>query len=240
MIVDAGGLPVTGGGRIREGQLLRVSGGLVTERDLPRLEGAGLRSLIDLRGGEEPRTLLEGWAAGADVRYVWLPIDVAGAGDMMRAVADSTEADDAAEMLLALYRRILDDHGTQLARAIDAIADGTPVAFGCAAGKDRTGLVTALLHSALGVSDDDVVRSYAAAPPPPDDLRAMLSEQLGADHSVFTMPRLDVLLGAEEATMRATLMYVRERYGGVAEYLCAQGLAADRLDRLRADLVVRT
>jgi hypothetical protein len=237
MIADAGGLPVTGGGRIREGRLLRVSGGLVTERDLPRLEAAGIRALVDLRGHAEPRELLEAWAARRGVEYVWLPIDVAGAGDLARAVAEAGDEADAAVGLLALYRRILDAHGEALAGAIAAIAEGTPVAYGCAAGKDRTGLVTALLHAALGVADDDLMRSYAAAPPPPDDLRAMLADQLGADHEVLTMPRLDVLLGAEEATMRGALAYVRAGYGDVGAYLAAHGLPAGAVGRLRGDLV---
>lgn len=238
MIVDAGGLPVTAGGHIAEGRLLRVSGGLVTVRDLPALEVFGVRTLVDLRGGTEPRTLLESWAQRAGVRYVWLPIDVAGGSAMVRAMGGSADEDEAAEQLVQLYKLILDQHGDRLAQTIETIAEGTPIAFGCAAGKDRTGLVTALLHTLLGVGEDDVVRSYATSPPAPGLLKEMLRDQFGASSDVLTMPRLDVLLGAEEVTMRAALAHVRERYGDVKSYLEANGLSAGAVARLREDLIV--
>lgn len=237
MIADAGGLPVADGGRVREGRLLRISGALLADADLPRLERLGVRLLVDLRGGSESRSVLEEWAARSGVRYVWLPIDVAGGGDLVRAVGAASDARDAAARLLALYRRILDRHGAELAQAIEAIASGTPAAFGCAAGKDRTGLVTALLHVLLGVPDDDVVRSYAASPPPPERLRAVLRDHFGAGDELLAMPGLDVLLGAEEATMRAALAHVRAAYGGVTAYLAAHGLSDDAVARLRRDLV---
>jgi protein-tyrosine phosphatase len=237
MIVDAGGLPVVSGGHVREGRLYRVSGGLVTEQDLPRLERLGVRALVDLRGGSEARSVLEDWAAASGVRYVWLPIDVAGGGDLMRAAGAAADASEAAAQLLMLYRWIIDRHGAELTRTIEAIAEGTPVAFGCAAGKDRTGLVTALLHTLLGVDEDDVVRSYAASPPTPDRLRGVLRDQFGDDHELLTMPSLDVLLGAEEETMRALLEYVRTSYGDVDSYLARHGLSDDAIARLREDLI---
>jgi protein-tyrosine phosphatase len=237
MIVDAGGLGLEGGGHLAEGRLLRVSGSLVTPADLVTLERLGVRTLVDMRGGSEVRTMLENWTEASSVRYVWLPIDVAGGSTILRAVAESSDDAGAEAQLVALYELILEEHGHQLARAIEVIAEGTPVAFGCAAGKDRTGLVTALLHTLLGVSEDDVVRSYATSPPAADRLRTMLRDHFGATAEVLTLPRLDVLLGAEESTMRATLEYLREHYGSVESYLQAKGLSAGVADRLREDLI---
>jgi hypothetical protein len=65
----------------------------------------------------------------------------------------------------------------------------------------------------------------------------MLRDQFGASSDVLTMPRLDVLLGAEEVTMRAALAHVRERYGDVPSYLAANGLSAGAAAKLRDDLI---
>jgi protein-tyrosine phosphatase len=237
LIVDAGGLPVAAGGRLRKGRVMRVSGGLLLADDVGDLERHGLRALVDLRGHTEDRTLLEGWAAEADVRYVWLPIDAAGAHQLLGEVADAADASAAAGRLQVLYERMLSAHGAELAGAISVIAEGTPVAFGCAAGKDRTGLVAALLQVLLGVDEEVVSRSDASSPPTVDRLRAMVVEQFGVDDELAARPGFEVLLGADAETMQATLAHLRSEHGGVAAYLEAHGLTAAEVERLRADLV---
>jgi protein-tyrosine phosphatase len=235
VIVDAGGLRVEGGGYIRSGRLFRVSGALVVPDDLQGFERLGLRSLIDLRGAGEGRSLLEEWAAEARVRYVSLPIDVAGGGDLARAVTYAVDAYQAADALVALYREILDHHGRQLADAVAVIADGTPAAFGCSAGKDRTGLTAALVHLLLGADEADVVRSYASSPPSVERLRPLVADYLPV--GLVEPPQLDVLLGAEEETLRRVLDHIRTRYGGASPYLAAHGLPEDAVDRLKRDLI---
>jgi protein-tyrosine phosphatase len=235
VIVDAGGLPVQGGGSIRTGHLFRVSGGLVVPDDLASFERLGLKALVDLRGTKESRTLLEDWAGGAGVRYVWLPIEAAGTSDLARAVSRATDAGEAGDALAELYVVILDRHGEQLARAIDVVAEGTPAAFGCAAGKDRTGLTAALIQLLVGAHEEDVVRSYAESPPSVDRLRALVADYFGPDEE--EPPHLDVLLSAEQPTLRRALRHVDERYGGVESYVLAKGLAPEAVERLRAALV---
>ena len=235
MIVDAGGLPVGGGGQIRRGRLFRVSGGLVLPGDLEEFERLGLKALIDLRGRAEERSLLEDWAARARVRYVWLPIDVASGRDLARAVVAANDLSEAADALVALYLEIVEHHGAELASAVATIADGTPVAFGCAAGKDRTGLAAALVQLLLGAAEDDVVRSYASSPPSADRLRPLVADYFPEAH--VELPQLEVLLGAEEETMRRVLEDIRMRHGGPERYLAAHGLPAGAVDRLRGDLV---
>jgi len=234
LIVDAGGLAVEGGGRICRGRLFRVSGALVVPDDLRRFERLGLRALIDLRGRSEERALLEQWTARAGVRYVWLPIEVARGSDLARAVAEAHDADHAADALAVLYREILDGHGRELAGAISVIAQGTPVAFGCAAGKDRTGLAAALLQLLLGAAEDEVVSSYASAPPTVEVLRGLVADYFTAQAAP---PHLDVLLGAEEETMRRALDHIQSRYSGVEAYLLANGLPSDVPRLLRQELV---
>ena len=65
---------------------------------------------------------------------------------------------------------MLERFGDRFATVVELVADsgGHPVAFFCAAGKDRTGLVAAIVLGALGVADETVAADYAltAGDPP--------------------------------------------------------------------------
>jgi protein-tyrosine phosphatase len=236
VIADAGGLPCVGG-TVREGRLLRVAGALAGAAELARLEDAGVRAYVDLRGDPEDRSVIEGWAREAGVDYRRLPIDVAGAHDLMRAVRDAEDAVAATAHMRALYREIVERNGATLAAAVGVVAAGTPVAFGCTAGKDRTGIVAALVHALVGVPDEEIARSYVACAPEVQRLRGVLQSQFGMAEELLEAPGLDVLLGVEEMTIRATLAHLRREHGGIEEYLVAHGLPTAAPARLREDLV---
>jgi protein-tyrosine phosphatase len=106
----------------------------------------------------------------------------------------------------------------------------------CQAGKDRTGLVIALILKAVGVPDDAVAVDYAAS-----------AARLGA---YYTAKRADIkdeellelvreLHSARADTMASTLSYLRDKFGGVQSYLRRGGLVGRQLETLRSRLVVR-
>lgn len=65
-----------------------------------------------------------------------------------------------------MYARMVESAAPQLATAVTvlALAPGA-TAFHCAAGRDRTGVLAALVLLALGASDDDLVADYARTDP---------------------------------------------------------------------------
>ena len=231
-VADVGGLPIDGG-TLRHGRLLRVSGDLVAREDLRGLEALGVRAYVDLRGAGEDRTRLARWARRAGVEYVSVPIGVAGGRDLMRRILVSGGG---GAQMLALYRTIVDAHGAELAQAVGAIAGRTPVAFGCAAGKDRTGVLAALLQSALTVPDAEIARSYVACAPPVERFTAALREQFDVPPWLLRLRGAQALLGAQEPTILATLAHVRRTHGSAESYLLEHGLAPDRLTVLRDEL----
>jgi len=232
-VADAGGLPVAGGS-VRTGHLMRVSGDLVALRDLRPLKASGVRRYIDLRGAEEDRERLSRWARRAGIEYRAIPIGVAGGRDLMRRIAFGAGGQAGMDRL---YRAIVDLHGAELAEAVAVIADGTPVAFGCAAGKDRTGVLAALVQSAVGVGDEEIARSYVSSAPPVDAFTAKLVEDYDMPPWLLRLPGARVLLGASPPTIVGMLDHVRREHGGVEEYLRAHGLADDVVPRLREALV---
>jgi protein-tyrosine phosphatase len=231
-VADAGGLPMDGR-TIRHGQLLRVAGDLVGRDDLRSLEALGVRAYIDLRGTGEDRTRLARWARRARVEYVSVPIGVAGGRDLMRRILVSGGG---RAQMLALYRTIVDEHGAELARAVGLIAGRTPVAFGCAAGKDRTGVLAALMQSALAVPDEHIARSYVGSAPPAERFAAALQKEFDVPPWMLRLRGAQALLGAQEPTILATLAHVRSTHGSAEGYLLAHGLEAECLTALREGL----
>jgi protein tyrosine/serine phosphatase len=135
--------------------------------------------------------------------------------------------------VLALYRTIVDEHGAELARAVGAIPGRTPVAFGCAAGKDRTGVVAALVQSVLAVPDEHIARSYVSSAPPFERVAAALEEEHDVPPWLLRGRGARALLGAQEPTILATLAHVRRTHGSAEAYLLAHGLGRESVAQLR-------
>ena len=112
------------------------------------------------------------------------------------------------------------------------------VAYHCAVGKDRTGLLTALLLGALGVEDETIVADYARS-----SLAITVQATWALIYGVYDRPVTDADLesgvwSARPNTMRATLDWLQAEHGGVEGYLTAAGLAPDVPGALRARLLV--
>lgn len=237
MITDVGDVPTAAGGRVRGGVLFRLSGALAGPDELRELEAAGLRRVVDLRGDAEDRSAVEAWARIAGVEYIRQPILAGNPERLVRAIRESKSPEEALEHMRVLYLGIVDQYGPAIAATIEAMAVDFPAGYGCAAGKDRTGVVSALLHVVLGVSDDEVARRYVNGAPAPDRLRPMARLWLGLEESAPLPPGVDVFLGTREETIMATLDHVRWRYGGVEEYLEEHGLTPGGVAKLRSRLV---
>ncbi len=144
---------------------------------------------------------------------------------------------DTATTFAELYVDVLEEHGTRIAEAVTAVAesDGAVVVH-CAAGKDRTGIVSALLLSLAGVPDDEVVADYALSGPNVARLFGGWVAEAAhdpAEHDLRTR-----LLQSPEIAMRTVLGRLRE-LGGAETYLRAAGVeaAALRAAAGQADLV---
>lgn len=227
---DAGGLPLREGGTIRPGVLLRsASLHYTTPADVRRLvDELRLRLVVDLRTPREIDRDGPTAVAGAGVETValnligesrtWLP-----------------ETDDDTDPLLRIYRGYLSDFPERVVEAVRrvvAVDDGAALVH-CAAGKDRTGVVTALVLDAVGVERDAVVADYAAS-----------SEQIEAMFRRWTAAAGEPMPPAEELqrhhprapVMDALLAELDASHGGAAGWLTAHGLSEESLARLRTRL----
>jgi protein-tyrosine phosphatase len=237
-VSDIGGHPLKGGGWFRSGLVFRISGGMVGAPEIAHLDTLGLRVLVDLRGDDEDRTRLVDWAASRAVQYHHEPIALANPTEFA-AVLDEhglTEADGRA-FLAKTYRVMLDDFGPAFVSALNVIAQAQPAAFGCAAGKDRTGLLAALLQDLLGVERAAILHGYVNQAPDPDRLLEAISTWWDWEEGDLLKPGLGGILSAVEEVMAGALEYLDERHGGAVRYFQAAGLGAETVEQLRRRLV---
>ncbi|MEV0029876.1 tyrosine-protein phosphatase [Nocardia sp. NPDC050793] len=231
---DLGGLPVPGG-VTRFGVVYRASTPQhLTADDLVLLTGrVGLRTLIDLRNPDEVEREGYGLLTGADVRLVNLPVRKAAATTVTPTdlVPDAKHYD-----LVALYRELLDGSVESVLTAVRTITDTDhhSVVFHCAAGKDRTGVLAAVLLDAVGVPAEVIAADYALS----GERMARVRARLDALPSYHGLPPVRTgILAVEPAVMIEFLERLRADHGGAAGWLRAHGLGDRELADLRRALV---
>ncbi|MCP2315234.1 Tyrosine phosphatase family C-terminal region [Nocardia amikacinitolerans] len=232
---DLGGLPVSGGGVTRFGTVYRASTPQhLTEDDLLLLTGqVGLRTLIDLRNPDEVEREGYGLLGDAAVRLVNLPVRKAAATTATPAdlVPDAKHYD-----LVALYRELLDGSVESVLTAVRLITDTErhSVVFHCAAGKDRTGVLAAVLLDAVGVPAEFIAADYALS----GERMARVRARLDALPSYHGLPPVRTgILAVEPTVMSEFLTRLHADHGGAAGWLRAHGLGDRELSDLRRVLV---
>ncbi|MDI1288337.1 MAG: tyrosine-protein phosphatase [bacterium] len=184
----------------------------------------GLRAVVDLRseaevGGSAP------WMSAHGIAYHHVPLfDLTGeAGSAVRG--------DLASNVPAAYRRMLALATPAMAEIVSVVADrdaaGGPTLVHCAAGKDRTGIVVAVLLSAVGASDETVITDYLATGERLADVRAALARRAMYTAGPKSLPPFSA------APVETVLTVLREEYGGADGFLTQAGVPESTLHRLR-------
>ncbi|WP_411557643.1 tyrosine-protein phosphatase [Plantibacter sp. MPB07] len=231
---DLGGIPIEGG-VLREGFAIRTDDlAYVTREVTETLIASGVTAIIDLRSPLEVAATGRGPLAEYAVAYHHLPL-IASVADSMSGEPESFGP----EAMGAMYVRMVEGAAPQLVTALNVIAY-TPgaTAFHCAAGRDRTGVLAAMLLLALGASDDDIVADYARTG---ENMAAILERTrpvLGAMWTALGIDErateLDTILDEPMApSMRLLLAELRERHGDALAVLRAAGLDDETVARLR-------
>ncbi|MBN9414751.1 MAG: tyrosine-protein phosphatase [Candidatus Eremiobacteraeota bacterium] len=190
---DLGGMPVAGG-RLRSGRLYR-SGALcfATSGDVAKLNGLGLHTVVDLRTDKEiekdgpDRLVLR-----ENLRFPMTSYHGRGA--------------EAYRSLILQNPQVLREFFALLARN-----ESYPILYHCSAGKDRVGILTALLLDALGTPRELILDDYL--------------------QSMRNSPKLEV-----HAEWLQEVFEAVDRSGGAAAFLAIQGIPAGQLEQIRNTL----
>ena len=228
---DLGGYPTTDGRRIRWRRLYR-SDALhhLTLRDVERVvDELGVRRIVDLRSTHEVRVEGRGLLEKRDrAAFHHLPLfdDDPAAG---REQAD-------VRTLADRYFLMAEHAKDPIARVVTALAESEGAAvFHCAAGKDRTGVISAVILGMLDVRDEIIIADYAASQEKIDAIVERLLSSEAYEHMLEALPA-DTLHAAPE-TMVSLLDQVRECYGSMRGYARSIGVSDASLERLEAGLL---
>lgn len=242
---DLGGYPTGAGQRVRWGRVYR-SGALtgLTDADLALLAALDLRLVCDLRSADEIEQNPDRLPDGGAPAYVNLPVVNAdgGAARRQRLRALLFDRRLLQTMMLEFYTETMIDSNASLFRAVFerlADPDNLPAVIHCTAGKDRAGLVSALLLLALGVPEDIVIADYSQSNRYYAHFEQLTGRSARPLRALGVRPRdLYPLLIADPDYLRVALAHLRARYGSVETYLRQQaGIDGALLDRLRANLL---
>ena len=230
---DVGGYPTKDGRTVRWGQVYR-SDSLhhLTDLDGARLHELGLRSALDFRAHDELVEVGIGRLGELDIRHLHLPTTDRALHVMPRA--DWTPPSSAAEVYITMM-----EHGAKAyVGALHALAepDALPAVFFCMAGKDRTGVFSAVLLGILGVNDDDIVADYALTGDVIAEIHARTRAATPSVEDVWRRLPPDIL-DAHSATMEGLVRLVRDRWGSFEGYAEAIGVDASVPHRLRDTLL---
>ena len=232
---DLGGYATTDGGGTRWGAFVRADNLCrLTPAGQNALLEYGVRTVIDLRRSSElqidPDPFAEQSGDPRWPRYMNLPLGLGADRAAIAAVAAAGRSPEAS--MEALFRLVLDGYWRGIAGVMAAIAaapDGA-VLFHCHAGKDRTGLVAALLLALAGVPAPMIAEDYALSQ---ECLRPIFDARLRAERDPTRRAQLAMMVGAPPATMLGILAHLETQHGGAERYLVTAGVAADDIEKIR-------
>jgi len=232
---DVGGYATDAGVCTRWRRLVRADNlHRLTPAGCVALVDYGVRTVIDLRAPFElridPSPFATGPALPGAPAYLHLPVlDRDGCGRTVAAAVD------AAPTVEAIYELLLEQCRDQIGVVISAIAsapDGGVVVY-CHAGKDRTGLIVALVLAVAGVRRRVIARDYALSDRhlPPLYERQLRHERDAEKRAALARQLFSPL---NEARSRTTLANLEARHGSITQYLRSAGVAQGDLEWLRA------
>ncbi len=187
-----------------------------SSRDVTYLREHGIDTIIDLR--ESSATERDGSFFAERDWFHCCPCPIPEGGGIPASPAAVPES----------YMDIAESPGA--ASALAAMADAPRgVLFHCTAGKDRTGVISAVVLLLCGVPREEIVADYVLS-------AQCLRGRLGEVHRRF--PQLDMAIVTPcEWYMQQFLSLFLARYGGAEEYLRSRGMSGGQISRLRGKLL---
>jgi protein-tyrosine phosphatase len=236
---DLGGYEIGDGRVLGWGRLFRADGLYrLTESDLDLVDALGIRTVVDLRSSAELGHLGHFPFERHPVSFHHLPImDATWQNADIPKVPDTEQG--SIDFLTWAYNDMLDAGADRFAHAFQllAIPGAIPAVFHCAAGKDRTGILAALVLGGLGVDHDVIVADYALTAAAMVRMRTWVE----ANHPE-TATRMGAappfMLAAHPTAMRNAIDGLVADHGSIRGYLSSIGVGTALLDQLADTLTL--
>jgi protein-tyrosine phosphatase len=240
---DVGGIPTVSGGIVRPGVLYRSEGPASFGDDhRSELAALGIKLVCDLRSGSERDKDPNDWATAARLLNMDITADLRVSTNAGWATLKDNPTLEAGKRALAInYSEMPEQILPNLKTLVDAIVGGgTPMLIHCTAGKDRTGVMVAILLAALGVPRDLIVADYRRSEVFALNMRARggVIEQF-EEHFGFRPSEelMDAMIGVDLEFLDAALDAITARWSSIEGFFANAGVDEEQLARFRAVFV---
>ena len=198
----------------------------LTADDQQTLLGFGLRTVIDLRRTRELAALPNVFASSAEVTYRHQ--NLVGDEPLPYSLADGTPAD----RIFGSYSSWIEHREEQVGEVLATLAEpgALPALYHCAGGKDRTGVISAMLLELAGVAKETIAEDYGLtarylwdrwqSEPPEVEGGAVLRDWRDYQRE-FCPPE----------SMLKVLDFLETRYGGAEGFARSAGLSDSRIGK---------
>ncbi|MEX0306464.1 MAG: tyrosine-protein phosphatase [Ruegeria sp.] len=227
---DLGGLETQDGRTVRAGQLIR-SGEIdqISAPSMQLLDDMGVSAIVDLRTTSEATAHPAQWPEGEGPARHNFPVmeNESQMIDDMRASIKTGTATEAETdgLFLGAFGYIAIDYTEEYRDLFDVLLDqpeGEAVLYHCSGGKDRTGVATALVLTALGVSKDEIQSDFMMSNTLKDadnKTQQSAAEVNAGEGTNMTPEAVWPSLGVREAYLDEFYKSVEASYGSVDDYL---------------------
>jgi protein tyrosine/serine phosphatase len=226
---DLGGLRSVSGEQTASRQVVRADNlNKLAPAGVAALVAYGVRTVIDLRDPFELEKFPNPLAAAPPSGVVFLSAPLISAAEW-EAIKDPARAAERYVLTATLSHH-------NIARAIAAVSDAGAggVVIHCHAGKERTGIVAALLLSLAGVPEAVVADDWTSSDA---YLQPLYEEWLGDEADPVIRAKRAKGFVTHAGHIVEVFAHIRSGHGSVEDYLLAGGLSSDQLDRARRRLV---
>lgn len=224
---DLGGYVTSDGRRIGWRRLFRADGlHRLTDADVEVLDGIGIATVIDLRSAEEVERLPGRRPPSVLGHHNFPVIDLLPDPDSYEAWVDPA-------FVTEHYLDMLEYGADSYRQALEILCDPSsyPAVFHCAVGKDRTGVLAAVVLGLSGVDGPDIAADYAQSGPA---MKIFIERMRETAPDQVTPGRLAALSAADASIMEGLIEGVTRRYGSFEGYARRLGVTEDAAGLRRA------
>jgi len=217
----------------------------ITEEGKAKMAELGITKVFDFRSDTEIRKYNSPIPVIDGVEITHVPVfKTADYSPEMMARRYELYASGKTEAFIELYSQILDHGGHAFGSLLRHVRDRPNEAclFYCTAGKDRTGLMAAIILKLAGVSHKDISKDYAFTRVGREPARKKILQRLSKE-PIFASDN-DAALNmftCRHETMQAFLEHLDSEYGGVEEYVRRYvGLSDKDIATIKRNILVPT
>ena len=222
---DIGGLKTTDGKQVKWGMIFRSDNlSKLRRNEFAKFKSLGIQTVIDLRTITEIKGNEDNLPT--DVKYMHLST-VADGGDLIATMrkkvlnGEISEA-EAQQLMLNLYYDIIDNKEALRKTILEVLNSNAPIVYHCSAGKDRTGVITALILSILNVDRDTIIKEYLLS----NYYRRIKLEKIEAKVKLAKIIKpglntkvVETFMSVDDQYINAVFNSIDVKYGGIDAFI---------------------